>query len=71
VYITGGDKDTVVFNAFQEGQKMVYDAHGADTDLVIDKGRGHALKDNTVYDALQYMYQRLPGSGVTKDKPLV
>ena len=49
---------------------MVYDAHGADTDLVIDKGRGHALKDNTVYDAMQFMYQRLTGSGVTKDKPL-
>ena len=43
---------------------------GAVTQVVIDKGRGHLILENTPHDAYQYMYERLPDSGVTKDTPL-
>ena len=49
---------------------MIYNALGATTDLVTDKGRGHIILDNTPYDALQFMYENIEGSGVTKANPL-
>lgn len=71
VLITTGGIDPVIFPELTESQKYFYQSVGADFKMTLWPDRAHKMGWNDTPDlGLQYLYENLPDSGITADKPL-
>ena len=70
IYIYSGEFDESILPWAQDLEEKVFQHFGADVHKFMEPNKGHKMRWHMPWMMMQYLYEKIPSSGVTSEKPL-